>query len=44
MNKKNGDLAGADPLQHFLGVIVDINDPLFKGRCKVKVFGLFDDL
>ena len=28
----------------YLGVIVDINDPLKQGRAKVKVFGIFDDL
>jgi len=28
----------------YLGVIVDINDPLKQGRARVKVFGIFDDL
>ncbi len=28
----------------YLGRIVDINDPLKKGRAKVSVFGLFDDI
>ena len=28
----------------YLGVIVDINDPLKQGRAKVRVFGIFDDL
>ena len=28
----------------YLGVIVDINDPLKQGRAKVRVFGVFDDL
>ena len=26
----------------FIGVVEDNNDPLFKGRCKVRVFGKFD--
>jgi hypothetical protein len=29
---------------HYLGVVVDNIDPEFKGRAKVKVFGVFDDL
>ena len=28
----------------YLGVIVDVIDPLKQGRAKVKVFGIFDDL
>jgi len=28
----------------YLGVIVDVNDPLKQGRAKVRVFGIFDDL
>lgn len=28
----------------YLGVIVDVNDPLKQGRAKVRVFGVFDDL
>ena len=30
--------------QHFLGVVVDNKDPEFRARCKVRVFGVFDDL
>ena len=33
-----------EDVQHFLGVVMDINDPKKKGRCKINVFGLFDDL
>ena len=29
---------------HYLGVVVDNDDPEFRGRAKVKVFGVFDDL
>lgn len=28
----------------FIGVVVNSNDPTFSGRCKVKVFGIFDDI
>jgi hypothetical protein len=31
-------------IMQFVGVVVDINDPLKLGRIKVKVFGKFDDL
>lgn len=33
-----------NPPKIYLGEIVDISDPLKKGRAKVRVFGLFDDL
>jgi hypothetical protein len=29
---------------NFLGVVVDINDPQKIGRCKIRVFGKFDDI
>jgi hypothetical protein len=29
---------------HYLGVVVDNKDPEFKGRAKIRVFGVFDDL
>lgn len=29
---------------HWLGEVVDIEDPLFEGRIKVKVFGKFDEI
>ena len=29
---------------YFGGEVVDIEDPLFEGRVKVKVFGKFDDI
>ena len=28
----------------FLGKVVDVNDPIFQGRCRVRVFGKFDEL
>lgn len=28
----------------YLGVIVDVNDPLKEGRARVRVFGIFDDI
>jgi len=37
-------MPGIVDAKHFLGVIMDINDPLKKGRCRINVFGLFDDL
>jgi hypothetical protein len=29
---------------HYLGVVIDNKDPEFKGRAKIRVFGVFDDL
>jgi hypothetical protein len=34
------DLGGG----HYLGVVVDNKDPEFRGRAKIRVFGIFDDL
>ena len=28
----------------FIGVVVDTDDPTFSGRCRIKVFGIFDDI
>ena len=28
----------------YLGKVEDIDDPLFEGRCKIRVFSLFDDI
>lgn len=28
----------------YIGEIVDIDDPLFEGRARIRVFGIFDDL
>jgi hypothetical protein len=36
----NDDLDNKD----WIGKVVDVNDPEFMGRCKVRVFGLFDSL
>ena len=29
-------------ISHYLGVVVDNKDPEFRGRAKIRVFGLFD--
>jgi hypothetical protein len=34
----------SDLTKKFIGLVVDNNDPLKIGRCKVKVFGKFDDI
>jgi hypothetical protein len=31
-------------ISHYLGVVVDNKDPEFKGRAKIRVFGVFDQL
>jgi hypothetical protein len=31
-------------ISHYLGVVVDNKDPEFRGRAKVRIFGLFDEL
>jgi hypothetical protein len=36
--------SNVDRTQHFLGVVIDNKDPEFRARCKIKVFGVFDDL
>lgn len=43
MKLKNKDLL-EDDLKNteWVGIIEDNNDPLFKGRCKIRVFGKFD--
>lgn len=39
------DPTGSDRLvTKYLGEVVDVNDPLREGRCKVKVFSIFDTL
>jgi hypothetical protein len=43
MNSKNLKESNAD-ISHYLGVVVDNKDPEFRGRAKVKVFGVFDDI
>jgi len=37
-------MPGIEDAQHFLGVVMDNQDPEYRGRCKIKVFGLFDEL
>jgi len=32
------------PNKDYIGTVIYNEDPTFAGRCKVKVFGLFDDL
>ena len=34
----------SDLHKSFLGEVMDVEDPLFKGRIKVKVYGKFDDI
>lgn len=29
---------------NYLGKVEDVNDPLYEGRCRVRVFSLFDDI
>jgi hypothetical protein len=31
-------------ISHYLGVVMDNKDPEFRGRAKIKVFGIFDEL
>lgn len=31
-------------ISHYLGVVVDNKDPEFRGRAKIKVFGVFEDI
>lgn len=31
-------------ITHYLGVVVDNKDPEFKGRAKIRIFGIFDQL
>jgi hypothetical protein len=39
------DHSGSDTLTtKYLGEVVDVNDPLREGRCKVRVFSIFDNL
>ncbi len=37
-------LGGELSTVQYLGEVVDINDPLKEGRCRIKVFTIFDDL
>ena len=39
------DPTGSDNLTtKFLGEVIDVTDPLREGRCKIKVFSIFDTL
>ena len=31
-------------ISHYLGVVVDNKDPEFRGRAKIRIFGVFDDI
>jgi len=49
MNNPNHDIAkdstGSDLLtSYYLGKIIDVDDPLREGRCKIQVFSIFDGL
>ena len=44
MSSQNLQESNIERSQHFLGVVVDNKDPEFKARCKVRVFGVFDDV
>ena len=49
MNNPNQDIekdqTGADRISaDYLGEVVDVNDPLREGRCRVRVFSMFDTL
>lgn len=48
MKYNDRDLAGIPSEETFvstyLGKVEDINDPLYEGRCRVRVFSIFDDL
>lgn len=40
----NNPLLQEKPIDTYLGYIIDSNDPEFRGRCKVRIFGLFEDI
>jgi hypothetical protein len=44
MSLENLQESNIERTQHFLGVIVDNKDPEFRARCRVRVFGVFDDI
>jgi hypothetical protein len=44
MSSQNLQESNIERSQHFLGVVVDNKDPEFRARCKVRVFGVFDDV
>ena len=31
-------------ISHYLGVVIDNKDPEFRGRAKIRVFGIFDEI
>ncbi len=44
MSVQNIQESNIERAQHFLGVVVDNKDPEFRARCKVRVFGVFDEV
>jgi len=40
----NIDSINRDLNKDWIGIVINTNDPTFSGRCKVKVFGLFEDI
>lgn len=44
MSLENLQESNVERSQHFLGVVIDNMDPEFRARCKVRVFGAYDDI
>ena len=41
---RSGDSSIEYLIKRYMGTVVDVNDPLKEGRCRVRVHGLFDSL